>query len=308
MDPVTHALIGMGISKLGGQPMSMDNPAFVGAVLGSMAPDLDIVLQKWGDYVYLKNHRGISHSIVSLAAFAGIITLCLMPFYKQFVFLNVWLWSFLGCLSHSGIDMLNSYGVQFLWPLYKKKLAFGLFIIFDPIVFLLLFLYLILEGTLANAMSVGLVSYIVIRASMLYGVRHKVKLYFDVTKKDVNIMPSMLGLFKWHFIVRRSERIIVGEKNVFKRNVKILEELKMLEQQLMNKVIKTPIAKFFAEFTPCYHIVWDDGKKVFKFIDVRYYIRNTFLHHATAKVNDDFEVIDQKFHPYSMKRNVDIPI
>jgi inner membrane protein len=221
--------------------------------------------------------------------------------------LSVFWWTLLGCFSHSAIDMLNSYGVQFLWPLYKKKIAFGLFIIFDPVIFLTLVLHLVLEGTAAKAALVGLVSYLVIRTSMLYGVKHNIKNHFDVSKSNVNIMPSMIGLFKWHFIVHMAETTIVGEKNIFKKQVKIFRELQLLEEQLINKVINAPVAKFFAEFTPFYHIMWDEGKKIFRFIDVRYYIRNTFLHHATATVNDDFEVIDQKFHPYSMKRNVDIP-
>jgi inner membrane protein len=307
MDPVTHALIGAGLAKFGGQQMSLENPAFVGAVLGAMAPDLDIVLHKWGDYVYLKNHRGASHSIIGLSFFATFITLCLMPFYRQFDFLNVLLWTFLGTLSHSGIDMLNSYGVKFLWPIYKKKISFGLFIIFDPIVFILLILYLLMHVSIANGILIGLFSYIVLRALMLYIIQYKVKNYFEVNRKDVSIIPSMIGLLKWHFIVQMPDEMIVGEKTIIGKKIRIISELKRIEQQLMNRITQTPVAKFFAEFTPFYHIAWDEGKKIFKFIDVRYYIRNSFLHHATAKVNEQFEVIEQKFHPYSMKKNVDIP-
>ncbi|MGE4284655.1 MAG: metal-dependent hydrolase [Clostridia bacterium] len=307
MDPVTHALVGVGISKLAGQNMSIDNPAFMGVLIGSMAPDLDIILQKWGDYFYLKNHRGISHSIVGLAAFAGLITLCLMPFYREFNIINVFWWTLLGCLSHSGIDMLNSYGVQFLWPIYKKKIAFGLFVIFDPIVFLSLVLHLLLRGTAADAALIGTVSYIFLRMFMLWGVKYNIRNYFNADKKTVKIIPSMIGIFKWHFIIQMAEMVIVGEKNIFRKQIRILRKLKFLDESIINKVIHTPIAKFFSEFTPFYHVVWDETEKVFSFIDVRYYFRNTFLHHATAWVNDEFEVIDQKFHPYSIKRSVDIP-
>ena len=308
MDPVTHALIGLGISKLAGQPMSLENPAFVGTVIGAVAPDLDIVLQKWGDYVYLKNHRGMSHSVIGLIAFAALITVVLAPFYQGFNFLDVFLWSFLGCLSHSGIDMLNSYGVKFLWPLYDRKISFGLFIIFDPVVFGLLCGIAFSNRGIAFQLLGLLISYILLRSAMLFNIRRRVKVFFGVDKQKVNIMPSMIGLLKWHFIVEKPQSKVVGEKSIFGKKIKILEELKEMEHQSTDKVMNTPVAKFFAEFTPFYHVVWDDTKRIFKFIDIRYYIRNTFLHHATVQLDHDYEIVDQKFHPYSINRSVDIPL
>lgn len=309
MDPVTHALVGMGLSKLGGLPMNVDNPAFVGTVVGAVVPDLDIVLQKWGDYVYLKNHRGVSHSFIGLGVLAGVITACLLPFYKQMDFWNVFMWTLFGCLSHSFMDLLNSYGVQLLWPFYKKRIGFGLFIITDPFIVGLLLLYVISAQSMNMTILTGLIIYVLLRILMMYSIKYKVRHYFDVNKQNVNVIPSMIGIFKWHFIVQKSNRMIIGEKSVFKSKIKIIQELKALESKLLNRIIHTPIAKFFAEFTPFYHIAWSEAEKMFKFIDVRYYIKSTdsFLHHATAKVSDEFEVLDQKFHPYSMRRNVEIP-
>ena len=43
MDPVTHALIGLGISALSGQPLSPYNPANCAAVVGALVPDLDVL-------------------------------------------------------------------------------------------------------------------------------------------------------------------------------------------------------------------------------------------------------------------------
>ena len=307
MDPATHALIGVAISKLGGQQLSLQNPAFVGAVIGSVAPDIDIVLQKWGDYVYLNNHRGMSHSLIGLGIFSSIITLTLMLFYPQMDFLNVFFWTFLGCFFHSGMDLLNSYGVKLLWPFYNKKIAFGLIIVFDPVIFILLTLYIAFDIMSANMIFGGLICYIVLRIGMMYSIHYRVKKYFNVNWRNVNVLPSMLGVFKWHFIIRTSGGITVGEKSIFKRQIQVIEELLTIESRLLNRIMYTPIAKFFAEFTPFYHVVWNEAEKVFKFIDVRYYMKNTFLHHATAKVSDDFKVLDQKFHPYSLKRSVEIP-
>ena len=60
MDPLTHALAGVLTASFSGEPMSITNPILLGALLGSMAPDLDIVYQTKGDVAYLKNHRGFN--------------------------------------------------------------------------------------------------------------------------------------------------------------------------------------------------------------------------------------------------------
>ena len=306
MDPATHVLTGIAVSKLGEQAMSIQNPAFIGIVLGAIAPDFDIVLQKWGDYVYLKNHRGISHSIIGIIGFAGIITLLLSLFYPEMNGLHVFGWTICGCLSHIFMDLLNSYGVQLLWPFYNKKIGFGLFVITDPFVIVMLGLYVVINLERSIFVLMGILLYIVIRIIMLYSIQYRVKAHFNVSRRSVNVLPAMISLFNWHFVVRHSQGLIIGEKNIFNNKIKIIEELKGIEKKLIDYIVNTKVGKFFTEFTPLYHITWDEAQKTFRFIDVRYYIRNTFLHHATAKVSDTFEVIEQQFHPYSMTKNVKI--
>ena len=43
MDALTHGLIGLAIGNLSGQPLSYNNPIYLAAFFGSLAPDLDIV-------------------------------------------------------------------------------------------------------------------------------------------------------------------------------------------------------------------------------------------------------------------------
>lgn len=309
MDPVTHMVIGIALYKMGGQPMTIQNPTLLGAILGAVIPDIDIVLQKWGDYIYLKHHRGASHSIIGLAVFSTLITVVLLPLYKHMNFLNVLIWTFLGCVSHSAVDMLNSYGAEFLWPFYKKKISFGLLIIFDPILFVLLLLYDFCSmNSLYNILGKSaFIAYFAFRVLMFLGVEYKLRKYFGVERRSINVAPTIAGLFKWHFIVTMPSKTVVGEKSIFNKKVKIVKELIALEKELNDKVSNTTLAQFFQKFTPFSHILWDEGKRIFKFIDVRYYMKNNFLHHATIKVDEDYNVLEQKFHPYSINKNVDVP-
>ena len=87
MDPVTHGLVGAAVAVLSGAEVSFTNPFLIATTLGAVSPDLDIVYQSRGHYTYLKNHRGLSHSIPGLAFFASLIGITL-----SFVFPQAKLW------------------------------------------------------------------------------------------------------------------------------------------------------------------------------------------------------------------------
>ncbi|HHY93206.1 MAG TPA: metal-dependent hydrolase, partial [Firmicutes bacterium] len=54
MDPVTHALTALAVAGFSGAPFSLLHPAHLSSLLGSLAPDLDIVLQAKGHLAYLR--------------------------------------------------------------------------------------------------------------------------------------------------------------------------------------------------------------------------------------------------------------
>ncbi|GAB4266738.1 metal-dependent hydrolase [Thermincola ferriacetica] len=121
MDPVTHFLVGTVIAGVSGEKLSISDPLYLSTVLGSLMPDMDIVYQLRGHIAYLKNHRGMSHSVPGLICNAGLIALAvyLLSGYR---FVALFAWALLGGLSHVFLDVLNSYGAQVLWPLSKKSI------------------------------------------------------------------------------------------------------------------------------------------------------------------------------------------
>ena len=122
------------------------------------------------------------------------------------------------------------------------------------------------------------------------------------------IMPSMIGLIKWHFILSTGKEKVIGEVNIFPRRFKIIDIKKNLDKALYKLAIDTPIARFFSQFTPIFHIDCEkkEGSYIFKFVDLRYYVARDFLHHATAVVDRDLEVVTSLFHPYTNSRNVEV--
>src|SRR6056297_2806369 len=104
MDPITHALAGSVVASFSGNSLSLTDPLYLGAILGSVVPDLDIVYQLKGDVSYLKNHRGFSHSIPGLILLSTLISGILFFLFPNIVFSKLLFWTFAGACSHTLLD------------------------------------------------------------------------------------------------------------------------------------------------------------------------------------------------------------
>jgi len=72
MDTGTHTVMGVALGGLATldpavqQDPVLFNAVFIGTMIGSQAPDLDTVLKLRNNAVYIRNHRGITHSIPAI--------------------------------------------------------------------------------------------------------------------------------------------------------------------------------------------------------------------------------------------------
>jgi len=309
MDPITHGVIGVAVSKIAGNEISIYNAATVSMVIGSVFPDIDIVFQKWGDYAYLKNHRGLTHSILGLTISASFLSVVLSFIYRGTAIYELFLWALLGGVTHSCFDLLNSYGAKLLWPFCNKKFSLGILNSFDPLFLMGLVGYIISPGWLKNASLILFVSYIALRVLMKWVVSKNIHKNFSDKCEKLSLLPSVTGLFRWHFILEEPGRNVVGEKNILKQNIKVFKVLDKIEEEVLEKVSISYVGKFFSEFTPVSHVMCENIGDVtrYVFIDMRYYMRDTFLHHAILEVDKDDNVINASFNPYSINRINDIP-
>ena len=313
MDPITHAVVGLSIAVLAGEPLAVSNPAIIGCLVGAIIPDGDIIMQLKGDYVYLKNHRGISHSIPMMFIYAGALTGLLWLAFGNIALWRVFLVTLLGCFSHIALDITNSYGAQVLWPLNKKRITLDLLLIYDPmlIILCLTIIFPYTRSIIPPYIAVLIFTiYLILRYLMKKIAQGIVFESLDGKYKPIHfrILPSMIGLIKWHFILSTGKEKVIGEVNIFPRRFKLIDVKKNIDQSLYKLAIDTPIARFFSQFTPVFHVDCEkkEGNYIFKFIDLRYYIARDFLHHATAVMNIELEVVTSLFHPYRKSRNVEV--
>lgn len=312
MDPVTHGVIGLAISAFQGEAVSLSNPVAIGCAVGAMSPDIDVVVRLfWDDYHYLKHHRGFSHSIPALLGLSGIITLGLSMFYTNFAFANVFLWTFIGALSHTFFDILNSYGAKLLAPFTQKKFKASILMLYDPVISLLAMLLIFKRNINSGFLSLTLISFITY-LGIRYGMKKRAENivrnhYINGYKvQKITIIPALMAFHKWTFVVQANSHNIVGQVNIINNKVKVREKLKKPDRELIELFRNTNVGKYFSDFSPVYHIVPTEemGKLILKSIDLRYYFKNNFMHHATAIFDEQKNIIESFLHPYDVNKRI----
>ncbi|MGI6225846.1 MAG: metal-dependent hydrolase [Peptococcales bacterium] len=312
MDPITHALIGTAVAVVGGADVSLVNPQLIASILGAVSPDLDIICQYWGHRVYLQHHRGFSHSMPGLISISLLIGGFLSFFHPTTGLEVLFFWTFLGALSHTFLDLLNSYGVMLLYPFSKKKYTLNLLMITDPfliigsIIMIFCGYYNLVYLYFALIVTVG---YLVLRLFMRRRAEKIIRKHFDSYLDKLVVMPAFIGLVKWDFIARVQKKNIVGQINLFTKKITIHKKLKLIAEEIKEKLEGTKIGVLFKEFTPFFHIDYyiEGNKLIARFIDLRYFVKNRFLHHGTLIVDkNNYQVEQELFQPYSPKNSIEI--
>jgi inner membrane protein len=133
MDTVTHGLTGWLIGRSlpekwqGGHAKAAT--AFV--ALGSVLPDADNAASLLGSEMYLRIHRGLSHSLLGISVSSLLLALLVARLGKWKDWKRIGPLIFLGQLSHVALDLLNSYGTQILQPFSDARFALDLLFIVD---------------------------------------------------------------------------------------------------------------------------------------------------------------------------------
>lgn len=311
MDMLTHAVIGLGIGSFVENTTDITNPLVIGCVLGSMVPDIDIVAKVKGDYVYLKHHRGITHTIPGLAVLSAFISVGLKLFFVV-PFMKLFFWTFLGALSHSLFDLLNSYGVNIFNPIGTSKKQKGVLMLYDPIITMLCFLLVMIKNKTWVTYVSGVAFFsIYIIYKFLSKKSAKAKLlnhYKDTNIEEIRVLPALVEPYKWSFIATTDKEYIVGRYNFITKKTQEIKVLKRESDEVVELFNKSNVGKYFNDFTPIYHIdeLKDGEYTILKSTDLRYYFNDSFMHHATVIVDENKNIVQSFFHPYKVDRKIQV--
>lgn len=305
MDTGTH--IAMGIA-LGGiatiDPIIQQNPMFLtavmaGTIIGSHSPDFDTVLKLKNNAVYLRHHRGITHS-VPLVLFWGLLISSIIFFLTpELPFFNIWLWTTLAVFLHVFVDLFNAYGTQAMKPFSNKWIAIGIINTFDPIIFsahiIGFALWMLGSDPAITFISIYilLIFYYLKRFLQKKAIERKIKKsYRDV--EGIFISPTINQKI-WRLAVTTKENFYVARAN--DGNIQIVDKFprKPIPDNELFRVAKSDKnVSAFLSFSKVYR--WEereyDDYIEIRFIDLRYRSKDHYPFIAVVVLDHEYNILN----------------
>lgn len=134
MDPISQAAFGALWAQAGGRGKKIREAATAGAIAG-MAPDLDVLIRSPNDaLLFIDYHRHFTHAIPFAPIGALLVAGALWPLMRRHLgFAQLYLFCFLGYLSHGILDAFTSYGTYLSWPFSNDRAALNWISVIDPL-------------------------------------------------------------------------------------------------------------------------------------------------------------------------------
>ena len=220
MDSATHLLMGISLGGLAFlDPYVASNPAIshgilVATMIGSEIPDIDTISKLKNNAVYIRHHRGITHSLPAIVIWPILIMLSLYPLFPEAGPLRLWFWASVAVATHVLADLFNAYGTQAFRPFSAKRVALGWINTFDPILFAILFSGVLLWFFHFHPVKVfpvvfsGAIVYYAIRFFLRSLLRKSIEKTIPGEKKII-LCPT-LRFFQWRIAAETETKLFVG--------------------------------------------------------------------------------------------------
>lgn len=306
MDSGTHLVMGIALGGLAlADPVVADNSAMLaavmaGTILGQQAPDIDTVLKLRNNAVYIRHHRGITHSIPAVLLWPIAITAIVSLIFTDANLLHLWLWTQLAVFLHVFVDIFNAYGTQALRPFSKKWIALGVINTFDPYIFALHCIGILLWAFGANPVWTFSIMYFVIICYYIlrFAVQRAVKTAVHNTIQDeeyVFVAPTM-RFFYWRVAAASKTHYYVGR--AYRRSVNIYDKFEIIplpRTPLVDAAMQDKNLQSFISFSPIYR--WDiseleNGLTEVRLIDLRYRSNDRYPFVAVAHLDNDSNIVN----------------
>ncbi|REE80052.1 inner membrane protein [Paenibacillus taihuensis] len=312
MDTGSHLLFGTtlaGLSLL--DPTVSAHPDLLYAVLaatllGSHAPDFDAVMRLKGGSAYIRNHRGLTHTLPAPLVWAPVIGL---PIAWLFGVMEwswiVMLWAFIAVCFHITLDLFNAYGVQCMRPFTKRWLHLDVLPLFDPYMFgahsaaVLLWI----TGAVPDPARMFLVIYALTLIYMQWrllisrSVIRSLCTTYGAEQEQITLTPSLFGT-TWQFVIDNGDSFIKGnmnrtviheEERLYKRNPERLAAA-------AEATIEVDGVQAFHNLAACIHVNVEEDPEGYlvTWSDVRFWHKKHFPFTAAVRLDRNLNVINER--------------
>ncbi|HEY4552769.1 MAG TPA: metal-dependent hydrolase [Bacillaceae bacterium] len=304
MDTATHAVMGIAIGGLAtldpvvAETTANSHSVLVAAIIGSQIPDIDTFLKLRNNAVYIRNHRGLTHSVPAVLFWPIVVTAFVSLFYPESNTLHLWIWSQIAVFLHVFVDIFNAYGTQALRPFSSKWVALGTINTFDPVIFSTHAVAILIWAFGAPAGYTFLVLYIVLAGYYLF--RHIMQravrsaVLKTIPDADEIIIAPTMRFNQWRLAVTSKDCFYVGR--AYKRSITIFDKFKRVpvpETKIIKAAKKDKNISAFLSFSPIYRweaVEFDDYYEV-RFIDLRYRSNGHYPFVAIVQLDCNLDII-----------------
>lgn len=313
MDPLTHGVIGLAISTFSGTPVGVMNPITLGCSIGAMAPDIDVITKFiWDDKVYLKHHRGFSHTMPALLGLSGIITGILHMVFPGSALMDIFIWTLIGALSHTMFDILNSYGARLI-PFVKRKFKMNLLMLYDPVVTILALVLIFKSQKSLVVYTTSVTIFIVYLFARLLMRKRAEKIIIKNFAHgykiiSIDVLPALMAFHKWNFVLSTNSHNIAGQVNILNKHIETRKKFRREDKDMVKFFKGTNAGQYFTKLSPNYHVAQTsfDGGIILEGIDLRYFMRDDFMHHATVIIDENKNILESFIQPYKYDKRIPV--
>ncbi|MDF1997799.1 metal-dependent hydrolase [Peribacillus frigoritolerans] len=305
MDTGTHFVMGIALGGLATlDPVIAQSPVtasavIAGTILGSQAPDIDTVLKLRNNAVYIRNHRGITHSIPAVLLWPLIISGAIFAIIPEANYLHLWLWTFLAVFLHVFVDIFNAYGTQALRPISSKWVALGVINTFDPFIFgihvagLILWGFGFPPGYLFLSIYGILVIYYISRFREQAFIKRLVKQQIPGARK-ILLSPTM-RFHRWKIAVITEKNYYVARAdNGYVKILDTFDRVPLPESEILEAAKKDINLAAFLSFSPVYRFEIEQIKEYYevRFIDLRYRSNGYYPFVAVVHLDSELNILN----------------
>lgn len=304
MDTGTHIVMGIALGGLAladpvvANDSTMFAAAMTATVIGSQAPDVDTVLKLRNNAVYIRHHRGITHSLPAVFLWPLAITAILSLIFDDSNTLHLWMWAQIAVALHVFVDIFNAYGTQALRPFSRKWIALGVINTFDPFIFTLHCIGILIWLFGANPIWTFTIMYIIIFAYYIcrFALQTAIKKVVHHTIQDEQfvIVAPTIRFFSWRVAAVSKTHYYVGQ--AYGRTVNIYDKFEvhpLPKTELVDVALKDSNFASFISFSPLYN--WEineleNGLTEIRLIDLRYRSNDRYNFVAVAHLDGNNKI------------------
>lgn len=304
MDTGTHVVMGIALGGLAtldptvAASHATTTSVLIGVIAGSQIPDIDTVLKLRNNAIYIRNHRGVTHSVPAVLLWPLVLLAVIYPFFPDANLLHLWGWTFAAVFIHVFVDIFNAYGTQALRPFSSKWVALGVINTFDPFIFAIHILGIIVWVLGANPGYTFLVMYAIVIGYYFKRFQAKKRVLVEVRSlipdaTEIIIAPTM-KFHQWRIAAMNKDLFFVGRAENGK--VKILDRFKRIpvpKTPVIEAAKKDPNISAFLSFSPVYRWEVDEYDHYYevRFIDLRYRSNGHYPFVAVVQLDHDLNPI-----------------